>query len=303
MNILVGVDGTERSLVALRFVASLVSEQTDRIHLYFAPPRRSWTSYLEVPSEARHRMIEAFARDVIQQARAAIPTPLQGKSVSEPQPVSPAQGLLQTAAETGADLIVVGAGRSSQRLRYFVGGVARKVIHEADRPVLACRPTARTSGPRRILLAVDPNEPWQATVELLGQLHWPKGSVGRIVHVIDYVEDERLRNWIIDSDSDVATIWTEAYDQELSGERSRVLESLKNYQQKLPTVFQGHEPLIAIGHVVEQLVKLVESEQADLVVVGGQQRGRLSRWLGSTTEGLLLQANASILVVHPERNE
>ena len=68
---------------------------------------------------------------------------------------------------------------------------------------------------------------------------------------------------------------------------------LKLLQQRLPDIFHRDEPTLTVGHVVERIVETVESEGIDLVIIGGRRRGLVSRLLGSTTEGLLLQAKAS----------
>ena len=49
---------------------------------------------------------------------------------------APAQAILDTARETAADLIVLGAHGRGALSRAFIGSVAQKVVAHADRPVL-----------------------------------------------------------------------------------------------------------------------------------------------------------------------
>ena len=245
-------------------------------------------------------MLAAFADFVLKRALAQVPTGFSRATLLPKHAQKASQALLEAARQSASDLIVVGAGRSSHRLPFLLGGVARSVIHESDRPVLAYRATEDSppSGPLRVLLAADPVEPFDMAVDILRQFSWPAGSRGQVLHVIDYVEDERLRHWINHSATPSSFAWNAAMDQEVQTERARVREQLKLLQQRLPDIFHRDEPTLTVGHVVQRIVEAVESEGIDLVVVGGRRRGLVSRLLGSTTEGLLLQAKASVLVLH-----
>jgi nucleotide-binding universal stress UspA family protein len=300
MNVLVGVDGTEKSLAAVRFVARLTSSRQDRITVFFAPPRRRRSIYPSVSAEAQLAMITAFTDSVLTQALAQLPEGFARASLVAEQEEPPARALLEAARRTESDLIVVGAGDSSHRLRFFVGGVAHRVIHEADRPVLAYRQKEgpETTGPLHVLLAVDPTETTDQVLTTLHQFTWPVGSRGRILHVTDYIEDERLRHWVDQSADFAATGWQAALDREVSEEHARLREQLATLQQRLPEIFHGEPPLVTVGHVVERIVEVVERDDTDLVILVGHRRGRISRWLGSSTEGVLLQAKASVLVLH-----
>lgn len=298
MKILAAVDGTEKSLVAVQFASRLLDTTRDRMGLYFAPPQRSWTSYLKSASADAATPVEAFSNQVIADAIKVLPSGLQAERIVISGNPLPASGIRQAADAFDAELVVVGAGRSSTRLQFFVGGVARDVLHRSPRSVLACRQQARLDGPLRVLIAADPHESGSGIPDLLSILAWPPETTTKILYVMDYVEDERLRNWLIDSESDVVGDWAAAYEQEIGGARAQAMELLVDLQHQLPSAMNAFAPEIAIGHVVEQIVRCVEKEQIDLVVVGGRCRGRVSRLLGSTTEGLLLQAPASLLVVH-----
>jgi nucleotide-binding universal stress UspA family protein len=303
MNIVVGVDGTGKSLTAVRFVGRLLDPSSDRVGIYFAPPRRTWTSFLQFEAEPNKTPLEAFTDQTVGQAIDALPRGISAEPINITGASSPSAGIQQAADAQDADLVVVGAGRSSQRLQFFVGGVARDILHRCPRSVLACRENARLEGPLRVLVAIDPDEATEGISQLINQLAWPAGTTARVLHVMDYVEDERLRNWLIETESEVVGDWAEAYEAQQGGERVRAMELLVAFQQRLMPTLQTREPVIEIGHVVETIVARVQSENIDLVIVGGRCRGRFSRLLGSTTEGLLLQSPASLLVVHARDEE
>jgi nucleotide-binding universal stress UspA family protein len=64
------------------------------------------------------------------------PVPLQVRLVEE---VSASTGIVNTATELGADLIVVGSHGRSGIARLMLGSVATKVVAESAIPVLVCR--------------------------------------------------------------------------------------------------------------------------------------------------------------------
>jgi nucleotide-binding universal stress UspA family protein len=62
----------------------------------------------------------------------------------------PAQQILDVAAETGADLIVVGTHGWSGLLRWMLGSVAHRVVQTAPCPVLTVGPASRGLAGRRV---------------------------------------------------------------------------------------------------------------------------------------------------------
>jgi nucleotide-binding universal stress UspA family protein len=68
-------------------------------------------------------------------------------------------------------------------------------------------------------------------------------------------------------------------------------------------MFQSQPPLVIVGHAREQILKTIEAERADLVVVGARGLGAVGRaLLGSTSEHLLLHSPCSVLIVRQHEN-
>ena len=208
--------------------------------------------------------------------------------------------ILAAAQQTDSDLITVAAQNASERLSFFVGGVAHALANRADLPVLLYRPSERqTNGPLNVLYAVDDATCSDEIRDLLARFDWPADSVGRVLHVLDYAEAERLNEWIQSRGSDEANGWSRAYSDEVDSERRETLQRLESIRADLPSIFHKHPPIVVHGHVVDQILAAIDSESIDMVVVGTPKLHAIARLLGSTTEGLILRARCSILVVHP----
>jgi len=91
-------------------------------------------------------------------------------------------------------------------------------------------------------------------------------------------------------------------DSSLNHLRRLVDEGLEQLRSCGAERVRGH---IAFGQPVEQISKLAEGIDADLIVVGHHSRGALARWWqGSLSHSLLDRVRCSLLVArHPEDSD
>jgi nucleotide-binding universal stress UspA family protein len=84
-------------------------------------------------------------------------------------------------------------------------------------------------------------------------------------------------------------------------ERKALAEASKRLPLEIPEPLRdrlGSQILIRVGDVRDELLRIVEEEHADLIVLGTHGRRYLGRFfLGSTTEGLLRRISVPILTV------
>ena len=171
MNVLVGVDGSQRSYAAIRFVSRLLSPERDRFTFHFTPPKIRLSGSAQVEVETQQRAEAALIESVLAEACQSLPEAFQAQVQTLAGQQRPDRGLLLAAEQTHSDLIVVGAQSGSHRLRFLMGGVARSVAHNAQRPVLVYRspPESDEPAPLKVLFAAsDTPECEQATALL-----WP----------------------------------------------------------------------------------------------------------------------------------
>jgi universal stress protein E len=197
-------------------------------------------------------------------------------------PGPPASAILDAAQESGAELLVVGAGSAGRIAGAFLGTTAQRVLRGAGAPVLVVRRAVRHPL-ERVLIATDLSELAAAvhtrgaeTVEAVfgtpaavQALH-----VAPIPHVGHPVPSEAVE----------------------AGTR----EALKRFLATLPPAPHPVTPVVRFGGAADRIVTEAESWNADVLVVGTQARGWAERLLlGSVAEAALRDAPCNVLAIPP----
>lgn len=138
-SVLVGVDGSEGSRAAVRWVSGTLAGPGLRVVAAAAhQPLVEWTPATSEANWRRgleQRVRHDFAADLIAAGVDVEASVLCGSKTADL--------LLLAAAERGVDLIVVGARGLGGFAGLRVGGVALRILHEADRPVVLVPPAPR----------------------------------------------------------------------------------------------------------------------------------------------------------------
>jgi nucleotide-binding universal stress UspA family protein len=209
-----------------------------------------------------------------------------------------AEGILETAQKTGAELITVGADSHPRRLMFYIGGVAHTVAQRATVPVLVFRPAVHElpHGGVRVLLADDGSKGAEKAAAMLSKFKWPACSEGWLIRVLEWLDLGTIGEDALATD--LYTSWRTEYDRTVASARAHVFEELKAKRAELPEIFHATVPLVGEGHRIVEISEAMKREKIDLLVVGSRNLSPLQRFLGSTAEGLLRHAPCSILVVH-----
>lgn len=298
MRVIFGVDGSTGSFAAIQFAGQVLSAAKDDLFLYYSPPAIQLRSTESVPPQLSQRVQQLLAQAVFEEARKWLPAVMRDRVHEIVGTQKPTHGILIAADECRADLIVVGARGSGKLQEPTVGSVARALAHHTTIPALIVRqpPIDR---PMRLLLASDGSLASRHAGEVLGRLSWPAGAVGRVLTVVEPALTGQvaqwLQDWLILQDAESLQL---GHFEPTPEEQERTREDLVRWCGELPALFHGQPPLVLVGHAREQILKTIESERADLVVVGARGMGAVGRaLLGSTSEHLLLHAPCSILIV------
>lgn len=298
-HILCATDCAEGSRAALRRAVNLARRFGARLTVLHVSPAQphehgpAWARRVVLTADevetARRDAAKALERFL--EAFAAMDFPIDTKTIAGSD--SPWREIAQTAADLPADLVVMGSHRRSGLDHLVVGSVAEKVLRHAPCPVLivaehdahdAARPLFH-----RIVCATDLAPGAGATVDTA--LALAREDVARVVllHVVEDVRDVRS----LDVYRPVPE--TAAFHDALA-ERARAhLLRLGADGRGLSGVTRR----VATGRAWEEVVRVAEEEDADLVVIGAHAGGALGRlFLGSTASRVLRHAPCAVLVAH-----
>jgi nucleotide-binding universal stress UspA family protein len=297
MKIICATDFSEPSMEATRVAARLARRFGDDLLLVHA-----WTSpfllYREIitdPLQVEEKLIGKATADL----EAAVRT-LRSEGVSVGTRVlrsgDPAEAIAALGKEIDARLIVVGArsGRTAPRL--FIGSAAERTMLLADRPVLVVHPGstgleewANRERPLRLVVGLDRSPAsrtavdWVRALRALGpcdvvfvHAFWATAEYGRLgLHgPIDLASSE--------------------------AETRRVLaRELRPLFEELPGTGTVELRLLPVwGSAAEPILDVAKATDADLLVMGTNQRGALARlWAGTTVQPTVRLAQLPVLCV------
>ena len=309
MKVVVGVDGSSNSFLAVEFIGRLLSPERDHLVLIYATPPLDLEEELDPKVEERARSV--LSRTVLEAALERLPEAFQSRVEQKEITGSPSLALLNVVNEQAAELVVVGfRGTGSLWERFILGSVSRTVVHSATVPVLVVkrRPDDTTEtgeafpaapSQLRALAAYDGPATAEAMARVLGRFTWPDEAEGCVMTVIPPMFLADLPEWVRPTtrDPDVAAMaaaWELEHQQNLQSARGE----LEQFRAKLPPCFAAHDVLVMEGRPADEIVGQLQAKDMDLAVVGSRGSGRVERLLlGSTSEQVLSAAPCSVLIV------
>ncbi len=266
--ILCPVDFSELSANALR-LAALIGRRCS------CPLTALHAHWFEVPpylTASQTEQIEAQLRNSIEQARSALQR-FAGRAVETNAPEvrveegDPREAILRVALSTGSSLIVMGThGRSGIR-RLTLGSVAEQVMHSSTIPVLTVRETVRVNTISKVVCAVNDSEVSRRALVYAATLAQCLGARLTVIHVLE-------------------------------GDQRRAIADLCAWValQKRPNC--EIQEVTRHGHAVEQILRAVEEQDADLLVLGAEHKLLLDKTvIGATATQLVRHARSAILMV------
>lgn len=194
MKILVGVDKSEESQMALRYSCHLLEHFAAQVDALYVKP-----DVVEMAGEGAYapfttrteieRQVEKEAGSVVEEIIEACGVCLGGKIPCEPWEGvgDPAEEILRLADEGRYDLIVLGGSGKSALKGLLLGAVSAKVLHHAKQPVLIVRNYREI---QRILVAYRGSHCDQGALEFIAPLFAKKTPEITIMHVQETARGE-----------------------------------------------------------------------------------------------------------------
>lgn len=281
MKIVIGVDGSKYSEWALGWLGRIPLRSAPRVTaIHVIDFNSARASFLTQPTvsgyepdvgEAIH-FLEIRAKQVETETKQRLTKLGLKGSVLVEKKGQIAQALLKHAGSTA--LIVIGSRGLDAIDRFMLGSVSTAVTLHAHSPVLIIKEPPQTL--RRILLATDGSPSSTKALRFLTK-QFKVGSKAEppiilLVHVMPFLR---------------YTMVQEAGEQLLAQEAA-TLEKVGYRVRQFPCV----------GPAAEEIMKVVNREQPDLIVTGAKGRSAVTRFLqGSVSMKLVQQSACSVLVV------
>lgn len=278
-RIVVGYTATDAGADAVALGARLAAASDSSLHLVVVLPGEE-RSLITPPDAGYDRHVKQQAQDWLTDAAATVPEPIRVRShvrFAE----SFAEGLLDSAHDLNAALIVVGAANGGLRGRHRLGTVANELLHSADVPVALAPEGARRidphSGISRITAAIGLRPGADVLLEESVALATATGAELRLVSLV-----------AIDLPAGIA------------GNESAALHADEVFVHARSALPKGvdAEAVVGLGDSIEEAVSHLSWEPGEVAVVGSSRLARPRRlFLGSTAAKMLHELPVPMIVV------
>ena len=263
--VLVATDGSDESAGAIRTgIALSMSHGATLTGVSIALDNPEYSTFVpnlpEIAEQHAREALKTFVDEAGEGAQALVR-----------EAHDPAKGIVDTAVEIGADIIVLGQHHRGGIARRLIGDTAAGVIGHASSPVLVA-PRAGRLWERQVLLATDGSSHSQAATEAAGRIARQARLPVSVVSVVTASHSEARR---------------EEAERAVSGAVERLAA--------LGLQVDGQ---VVEGRPDEAIIRAAEAAGADLIVMGSHGRTGLTKVLmGSVVERVIGDANCPVLVV------
>jgi universal stress protein E len=282
--ILVAVDLSERSMIALRRAVDLASVHDAAVRVLHVVDDDQPASVVE--AEVRQ------AADVLREAAAAAGGPPGVEPEIRVQTGEPFQEIVTAADKAQADLIIMGSHRRRILGDIFTGTTIERVIRSTGVPVLManCPQPGRIA---QIVAAADLSDAAAAALKAVQALGLLSSDSVTVVHAVaptartmmSYVGVERQR-----------------IEEDASRELETARRNLLGFLEGLGLQGISFDLRVAEGEPYEVIRRVIDRERPDLLVIGTRGLTGLRRLLlGSVAHELLAKVETDILVVAAPR--
>jgi len=283
----VGIDGSDDSVVALRWAAWFASLMRHRLVVAHA---WQYGRRLELSSPTPPEDVGELEADIVKTLWQLVVRELDDPAIVERclalrGPIVPA--LESEAAESGAQLIVIGARGAGGALRTLLGSVSRELTRVPRHLVAVVPPDAPVVAPdhRRIVVGVDGSDPAARA------LRWAAYAAAR-------------------ADSEVVAVHAftpPVLDPTQAEETSLLRERRDRFEQEwcapLRAAGVAHRCVLEVGDPREVLRRVADEYRPICGVVGSRGLGALSaRLLGSVTHHVVRELAWPVVVVPSPRD-
>ena len=296
MRILCAVDGSECSqwgVQALEALADREPEYVTLLHVVDPSALRAGRGRNPVAEKRALAAMEKaggiLLREAERSARVALGQAATGPRTTLHRTLAHgplAQTIVRQARRVKADLILIGSRGLSDIRGFLLGSISRQVASITRCSVFVVKqPIPQLT---RVVLAVDDSKHSRAAARFLRSHILPESATTTILSSAERPVTDLAVRYL--SKAQVAEL-----EQPVVERITRLVTALRDEFLK-----EGYavDTDVQMGHVIDTIVKQVEADHADLLVIGSRDLTKSERLhLGSVSESLLRHAPCSVLIV------
>ena len=202
-----------------------------------------------------------------------------------------AREIVRLAGQLAADLLILGTHGRSGFERLFLGSVTEKVLRTTHAPVMTIPPPVTQPGPalyKTILCPLDFSDASARALDYALSLAQEADARLILLHVIENLLGEA-------GASEMGHLNVSEYGRYLEQD---AMARLKSAVPEAVRVWPAPEERVASGRAYREILKVAKAEDVELIVMGVQGKGALSRLVfGSTTHHVIREAGCPVLTI------
>jgi nucleotide-binding universal stress UspA family protein len=292
MRVLVAVDGSPGSRVAIELVNGFAWPDASAIRFVSVIATMHDLGFpllgASPPDAALEQPYVEDLETVLDEASRAVPHGATGET--DVLHGRPADAILDMAADFGPDLIVAGSRGHGPIATMLLGSVSAELVDRAPCPVLV----ARRAATDRVLIAYDGSPESKEALAVVTRRPFLYGKETSVISIAQPpvlwrsgIAPSMYRQVMGDYTDELERLQAE-YGQLATQAAGRLREAGIEARAESRTGDPAHEILMAAGEA-----------DSDLVIIGSRGRTGLQRAvLGSVARNVLINAQASVLIVH-----
>lgn len=292
MKILLATDGSKYSEESAHFLAKLNLSPDDEINILHAiswvPVLSEWEILYEDFKEIQKDVVPRIFQSTVDALK-----PVKAKVSTLFKEDYPDKAIVETADESKADLIVMGARGLRGVGSLIVGSVTKLVAIKSHKPVLVIRqPEVNKSGVMKILFATDGSAYSDAVGKILSSMPFPDNTELTVLNVISTVFKDIPERFAVEINDRIKNIVAETREKELIESEKIIDKACSGLSGK----FSKIEKNIKFGDASIVILDEAEALNADIIAVGTSGMRGLKGILGSVARYVLNHSKSSVLI-------
>ena len=292
MKILLATDGSEYSKGAAKFLTCLNLSPEDEITVFHAvycisflyDTESYFETFKEIKKELAPRIIDS-ALKILKPVKAKISTAI----IDAP----PEQSIIDAAAGSDIDLVIMGARGIKGIKSLFIGSVTRSVAIKSPKPVLVTKlPVSERSDELKVLFATDGSDYSIAAGDFLYKIPFHDNTRLTILNVTPSPFLDIPETFVPEISERMIEIADKIRLMRLSASE-RIGHQAKRYFSKR---FRYIDVLLEAGDPSTAILKAAGTLKTDLIAVGCRGLRGIKGMMGSVSRNILADSKCSVLI-------